>query len=107
MTGVKRSRAVCPAASPQMLAANADGGGGEPVLGQIDPRFQAANAAAKPRRAHIPARQSRRATIYLIELASGEPDADSIRGLKWLLKRAWRDFRLRCRSISLRHEASQ
>jgi len=83
-----------------MLAA-ADGGGG-PFLGQIAPILQAANSAARPRRAHIERDIRRLSTppgpVYLVWLQA-QQNTDARHALRGLLKVALRRFGLRCLSL--------
>jgi hypothetical protein len=92
MRRTKRGRDRIAASPQEMLAANADdGGGGAPLLKQITPDLQGANDAALPRCVHQP--------VYLLRLQA-RSDVDDIRALRWALKKLLR-LGLRCVSVEV------
>jgi len=101
MSSITKKSRASDAALPQMRAA-ADGGGA-PFLGQIAHSLQAANSAARPRRAHNFERDIRRpipppGPVYLVWLQA-QQDTDARHALRGLLKVALRRFGLRCLSL--------
>jgi hypothetical protein len=91
MIRTKRSRDPV-AASPEVLAAYVDGGGGVQFINQVTVDLQAASATAPARCVHRP--------VYLLGVQA-QPGIDDIRALRWALKKLLR-LGLRCISIEVR-----
>ena len=89
MIRTKRSRDPV-AASPEVLAANAVGGGGVQFIDQATVGLQAASATA-------PARCR---PVYLLRVQAQPGVDDDIRALRWALKKLLR-LGLRCVSIEV------